>query len=230
MVNKELEDTQNESNKFHIEKTQASLFEVCKRLTNAAGISIFLLIIAAIIAFGKLVGASDVGPDKDLLSLPFMNLTMNRHYVAEIFVVLTCASICRAFSLNKYERLIQFRLKQLMEGAKWDTDTWALEYPSVFYLFHRVRKLTKTGRVVTTTICSFLFLTGFTVPLIILVLLGKDYRFTLTWNLAFGFSLFLLIVAGTVYLSTPGQKKRVETLNRLNKKQTEIKADENQHS
>ncbi len=226
MANGKVCDPQKESNKFHIEKTQSTLFEVCKRLTNAAGISIFLLIIAAIITFGKLVGVSDGESDKDFLSLPFMNLTMKRHYVAEIFVVLTCASICRAFSLNKYERLIQFRLKQLMEGATWDTDTWALEYPSVFYLFYRIRKLSETGRVVTTTMCSFLFLAGFTVPLIILVFLGKNYGFTLTWNLAFGFSLFLLIVAGTIFLSTPGKNKCVKTLNRLNKKQIEIKADE----
>lgn len=136
--------TSPESDRFHIEKTQAALFEVCKRLTNSTGLSIFFLIIAAMITFGQLVGTSDGGQKKNI-TLPFMGLTMHWHYVAEIFVVLTCASIFRTFSLNKYERLLQFQLEKLLEKSKWDSVSWALEYPSVFYFFHRIRKLTNIG-------------------------------------------------------------------------------------
>ena len=223
--------TSSKSDSFHIEKTQATLFEVCKRLTNSTGISIFLLIIAAMITFGELVGTPDGGPngghEKGLISLPFMNLTMHWRYVAEIFVVLTCASIFRAFSLYKYERLIQFRLKQLLKGSNGGTVTWALEYPSVFYLFHRIRKLTKIGEYLTTTLFIILCLAGLAVLVYIMCHIGWDLendniakrlsRFDTPWYLAAVFSSILLIAAVLIFKYTPKYDDREKILEALNK-------------
>jgi len=239
----------NDSIKFHIDKTYATLFEIGKRFTNSVGVSILLLTFTVILTFGDIVGEDEINAAGEaagdaiaagkavgdtiknaaekaaggVLTLPFIGLKLRKLYVAEIAAVLTCASVCRTLSLVTYERLIRFRLERLLLDSNWDSVTWALEYPSVFYLARRISEIFETKGPTLIRLIGGIIITFCLVPFGCLIYLGCNGKFSLSvWS---ALVLTILLIAATVYIyvTTPKLGKRDATLDKLNKEAAPVK-------
>ena len=234
-----------DSIKFHIDKTYATLFEIGKRFTNSVGVSILLLSFTVVLTFGDIVGEEEINAAGDavaagkaagdaiknaaekaaggVLTLPFIGLKLRKLFVAEIAAVLTCASVYRTLSLVTYERLIRFRLERLLVDYNWDTVTWALEYPSVFYLARRISEIFETKGPTLIRLLAIIITTFCLVPFGCLIYLGCNGKFSLSvW---FALLLTILLIAATlyIYVTTPKLGKRDETLAKLNKEAAPVK-------
>jgi len=204
-----------DSFKFHIDKTYATLFEIGKRFTNSIGVSILLLTFTVILTLGKIVGEN--------LDLPFIGLKLERLYVAEIAAVLTCASVYRTLSLVMYERLIRFRLERLLIDSGWDTVTWALEYPSVFYLARRISEIFETeGRTLIRLLASII-ITFCLVPFGCLIYLGCHNIDSVTVWFALLLTIVLIFATAYIYFTTPKLGERDDTLDKLNVEAAPVK-------
>ncbi len=256
-----------DSIKFHIDKTYATLFEIGKRFTNSVGVSILLLSFTVVLTFGDIVGEEEINAAGDaiaagkaagdaiknaaektagdaiaagkavgdtiknaaekaaggVLTLPFIGLKLRKLYVAEIAAVLTCASVYRTLSLVTYERLIRFRLERLLLDSNWDSVTWALEYPSVFYLARRISEIFETKGPTLIRLLAFIITAFCLVPLYCLYCLGGKSGFTPSVWIAL--ILTILLIAATVYIykTTPKLVERDATLDKLNKEAAPVK-------
>jgi len=179
-----------ESRQFHIERTQKSLFESGKRVTGAMGLVIFLITLAALITFG--------GSVETEFTIPLTGLQLPKWHASEVVIVVACASLFRALSLNLFRKRTASHLKTLLKEADWNDSTEFLHYPSMFTsLGHGVEKSRRELIVsVITALAGFLVVFG--IPLGLLAYIGFQTSFERTWFIAAALSVVFLVASGMI--------------------------------
>lgn len=121
---------------FTIEKTHATLDEAGKRFEKFFISYLGLLTLAAILTFSRSTAS---GPNE--FKVPFLQLTVDRHYAAMLVIVLATCVLFSLVCTGVYEEVLKWRLEALVLvryggistlGDVEESKFWYLLYPSLF--------------------------------------------------------------------------------------------------
>ncbi len=158
---------------FHLDKAQHSLFEAGKAIRGAAIAYLAFLFLSFLVVFFS--GQSSI------LTIPGIGLPLDRRYAAEVCTVLSITSLFRLTAMMTYERILQFKVDELIENGF--GSLWYLRYPGVWSFIHMLEEEPSYVKWIFGSMIV-LYLTGHVVPGIILYRAGVVYLYGVRVRLA----------------------------------------------
>ncbi len=163
---------------FQIEKT----YVIANELTLSAGRAYLtyyvLIVITLCLAFGKSIGV------EDKITVPFFELTLNKHFAAFATLILSSLAIYHASSLAAAESFTQIKLSDLLKERYLGLcpNLWHLTHPTPFIVLWNLFASAWFFRTIIALVGygAYLFVVAF--PFVMTWKLSRDAGFSTTWT------------------------------------------------